>query len=235
MNASSLTFRASKTAAQLIRDCGVFVGVERTSRALRGSRKAFSLIELMTVLAVVSVMVSLSGPALFSFMTGRSVSLGLNVVSSMTSQARQAALSGGQPVALVITEADAVNPNSTQAVILLAATGQDSTGTMQWKPKCMWNRLPRNVLVESFVRSGSPTFFSNLSGTDTPLSGNLPVLLDNTTVTKYSYIVFFPDGSVSAPASGPAVTLRTRGKTVTTPDYTLVVQTDSGRAKVIAN
>jgi prepilin-type N-terminal cleavage/methylation domain-containing protein len=205
------------------------------SRTSRQARKAFSLVELVTVVAVVSVMVSLSGPSLLSIMTGRSISLGLNTISSMTAQARQAALSGGQPVALVISEADATNPNSTQAVILLAASGQDTSGTTQWKAKCMWNRIPRNVLVEAFVRDGASSFFTSSSGMTNALSGSLPVMLDNAPVNKYSYIVFFPDGSVSAPTAGPAVTLRTRGKVSTTPDFTLVVQTDSGRAKVISN
>ncbi|MEZ0297283.1 MAG: Tfp pilus assembly protein FimT/FimU [Candidatus Methylacidiphilales bacterium] len=232
MKATSLIPRTSRTAAQFFGACSTLAAaVHRKSRA---SRKGFSLIEMMTVVAVISVMLSLSGPSLMSVMTGRSISLGLNMVSSMTAQARQAALSGGQPVALVITEADATNSGSTQALILLAATGTDSTGTMQWKAKCMWNQLPRNVLVEAFVRNGSPSFF-NQTGTDTPLSGPLPVLMNNNTITKYSYIVFFPDGSVSAPTSGPAVTIRNRGKVSTTPDFTLVVQTDSGRAKVIAN
>lgn len=190
----------------------------------------------MSVIAVVSLMLSVSAPALVSIMSGRSVSLGLNAVAGMTAQARQMAMSGGQPVALVISTADAADPGSTQALILLAAVGQDSTGTMQWKPKSVWNRLPRNVLVEAFERPDGSSFFSNNSTTaGAPLTGTLPVQMDTKPVNEYVYIVFYPDGSVSAPTSGPAVTLRQRGRTNATPEFTLVVQSDSGRAKVISN
>ncbi|PTX97539.1 hypothetical protein DB346_21345 [Verrucomicrobia bacterium LW23] len=200
------------------------------------SRKAFSLIELMSVIALVSIMLSMSAPTLFSMLSGRSVSLGLNTVASMTAQARQTALSGGQPVALVISTADAANPNSTQGIILLAAVGQDGSGTMQWKAKCIWNRLPRNVLVEAFERSGGSSFFNNAStSAGGPLTGTLPVQMDNRPVESYVYIVFYPDGTVSSPTAGPAITIRQRGRQTAQPDFTLVVQSDSGRSKVIAN
>ena len=96
--------------------------------------------------------------------------------------------------------------------------------------KGAWAKLPANVQLavsqNSFYGAGDPQ-----------LPANLPVKLNGKDVTAFNGIVFFPNGSVDfhPPAYSPAVTLSRLHGAGTAPDYTVVVQSDSGRAKVIAN
>lgn len=206
-------------------------------------RKAFSLVEMLAVLAVISLLATMVTPALTSIFGGKNSTRALDVVSNSAALARQTAMTTGRPIALVVNRSERAAVTDTQAVLVLSAPEStvpavdEATGQTTWVPKGTWTKMPTSVQVNVRERAeeGKPSFYRATSAG--PLTGTLPIKLDGKEVTDYDYIVFYPDGSVDAPTVGPALEFKRYqgGQDMTTvaADYTLVVQSNSGRAKII--
>ena len=189
----------------------------------------FSLVELLTVVAILSVLASVLTPAMTSILGGKASSQAMEVIANTMAVARQTAMTTGQPVALVVSQPTGATTDESQGVLLLG-----STSSTDWVPTGAWTKLPANVRLDIFNRDGTKSFYGSGAG---GLPTSLPVKLNGKDVTAFDGIVFYPNGAVDSPANGPAVTLSRLhvAATVTNPDYTVVVQSDSGRAKIIAN
>ena len=199
---------------------------------------AFSLVEMLAVVAIVSVLATMVAPSISSVFNGKNSSRALDVLTSSATVARQTAMSSGSPVALVVNRSARSSVDSTQAVLILQAPGDatvlqdnpDNTASV-WTPKGNWTRVPSNVEVAVFKRDGATSFYDAASGG--PLNGTLPVKFEGKPVTDYDYIVFYSDGSVDAPASGPALTFRRLTSAADAVDFKMVVQSNSGRVKIL--
>jgi len=189
--------------------------------------RAMSIIELLTAIAIISLTASFLTPSLSGIMGGRDLSRALDVVSNTATVARQTAMTRGSPIALVVAQSSRAKQDDTQAVMLLSAPTGPST---VWTPVGAWAKLPQSIQLDVFSRNGAKSFFNVGQG---PLTSALPVKLNGQSVTAYDYIVFYPDGSVSAPADGPALTFRLLQKKDEPAAYTLVVQSNSGRTRII--
>ena len=194
-----------------------------------GARRGFTLVELLTVIAIMSVLFTLTMPAITGFSSSRNEATALNTAEGLASAARQQAVSKGTMVALLFSRTSGT-VNNTQAFFLMqaAVTG---TGGVTWTPFSSWVSLPAGVSLTPYVRNGVTTFYSMSSGT----SFSLPTTWNNHDLANDYYIVFYPDGSVGAPASGPAINLQpSTRQSSANPDYTLLIQDGSGRTKIIS-
>jgi len=200
-----------------------------TSSSSSGCRPTagFSLIELLVTVALISLLATLVSPALSSVLGGRNVARALDVVSSTAAVARQMAMTKGNPIAMVVSQSSHSTPDDNPAVMLLSAP---EISTDPWAPVGAWTKVPTNVQLDVYLRDGKKSFFAGGEG---PLLAPLPLKLNGKSVSEYDYIVFYPDGSVNAPANGPALTFRRLNKTDTATEYTMVVQSNSGRTKII--
>ncbi len=195
-----------------------------------GAAGGFSLLELLAVLAIVSVLATVTMPALAPLIEGDAVSQAADLTTNMGMRARQLAISSRSPVALVFTPATGV-AGSSQAILLVVAT-RSANGTYQWTAGSQWQPLPPNIKAGIYARNGTASFYQQPSTvTGAVLSGNLPLPLRGAEISAYGYIVFYPDGSIDSPAAGPALTLSGQAANAAAV-YTVIFQSDFGRAKL---
>ncbi|MBE2205282.1 MAG: prepilin-type N-terminal cleavage/methylation domain-containing protein [Chthoniobacterales bacterium] len=193
-----------------------------------GSRRGFTLNELLAVVAIMSLVTSFSVGSISSLSAGRDLNHSVEVLTRSAMVARQTAMAGGHPVALVVSTA------GERAAITWLEARTDSDGQREWSAAGRWEKLPKQIGLGVFPRGGSDSFYSvSESEAGGALEGELPVRLDGAAVTEYSYIVFRPDGSVDAPAQAPSLTLKHLSKANLKDAYIILVQENSGRCKVI--
>jgi len=152
------------------------------------SVRAFSLVELLTVVAIIGLLGALSTGA-FSALGSNRVTEGGNLLSDLINQARQNSQAKRVMTALVmVTQAPSGNYNYRTFVLM-----EKDEGATQWNPITKWNYLPDGIVVD---QSKSTVFVSQ-----TPLlnpSVNVPPIAGMTLPSSdYAYQVFLPDGSLS--------------------------------------
>ncbi|MEO7934192.1 MAG: prepilin-type N-terminal cleavage/methylation domain-containing protein [Chthoniobacterales bacterium] len=195
-------------------------------------RCGFSLVELLAVMAVISILGSLTVAGLGSF-PARNVSKAVSVLNSVAVLARQEAMSKGTPVALIVLTGTAHDVESLGQAVLLVSLTRQAGSAVQLKAVTPWMRLPVDALMEPYKRDGDATFY--IAGTGSLPAGALPAKLNGGYVDAgYSYIVFQPDAAVDAAGIGPALTFQRRHPANSRIDYTMLVQENSGRTKVIS-
>lgn len=202
--------------------------VRRTGRLpVLKAAGAFSLVELLTVLAIISTLGGLTVTALSQVSSSRASANGASLVADLLLSARQQAMSTGQPVAVVFS--DRVRPEKPQAVMLLEGSWQN--GALHWNPSSRWHMLGSEISVVPFVRDQSDSLYrSGLAGLESPLA--LPLQGEN--VTDYFYLIYRPNGSIDAPQIAPSVAIRRQNKESVN-DYVVVAQENTGRIKIVAN
>lgn len=146
----------------------------------RCSRKGFSLIELLSVIAVISVMLTASLPAISSISKSRHLSTAGNLVYDLSSQARQNAMTKNAMTALVMSK-------TTGSFVLMELLPGKST----WSPISRWYDLPEGIGVDESA-SGS---FMTRPGLAYPL-GNLTRGGSAISEADCVYQVFLPRGQL---------------------------------------
>jgi len=149
-------------------------------RKSRCPHRGFSLVELLSVIAVISVMVTASLPAISSISKARRLSTAGNLVYDLSSQARQNAMSRNAMTALVLNK-------STGSFILMELLPGKST----WSPISRWYDLPEGIAVDEEA-SGS---FMSSPGLAYPL-GNLTRGKNAVSEAECVYQVFLPRGQL---------------------------------------
>jgi hypothetical protein len=183
------------------------------------------------VLAVMSLLITLTMPSITSIAGGRDLANAVSITEDIASAAHQQALSRGAMVALLLSPTNQVSAGSPQNFVLLAANINGTNVT--WTSATPFVQLPPTIRLTPFVRNGTPSFYPFSSTNSQRLTP--PSSWNGHNLGQYSYIEFLPDGTVSAPASGPAINLQRSGKGETNVDYMILIQEASGMAKVIAN
>jgi len=187
---------------------------------------AFSLIELLSVVAIISVLGGLLATNLSSVLSSRASAGGVTLVSNLLHSARQQALSAGLPVAVVF--AGRSGPDSRQAVVLLKGTL--TGGSLDWEAASPWNPLSNGVMVDPIERDDIASLYKQQEGR---FDGSALAPFDGRQVADYFYLVYRPDGSIDAPEISPGLVIRRQTKPDIN-DYVVVAQENTGRVKVVA-
>src|SRR3954463_14446446 len=102
-------FEAGRAEYERRRDAGVSaaVSIERFNRSTIQPRHAFTLIELILVMAILTIAVSITAPALANFFHGRVLDSEARRVLALTRQGQSRAISEGLPMDLWVDAAQA--------------------------------------------------------------------------------------------------------------------------------
>ena len=155
------------------------------------SRKAFSLVELLVTVAVISVLLSLGVTSFQGSQGGRKIATSGSRVMGLFESARENAILKGQPTAIVMLLKD---ENARRA---FCALEREPTGS--WKQVSKWEVFPEGVLVDS--AGGQSSLPSALSqGTSPQVTPALPAVnfrgKSYAPLNGYAYLIFMPDGSL---------------------------------------
>lgn len=206
------------------RDC-CYSWERRVERFPIFKTRAFSLVELLTVIAIISTLGGLAITALSGISSSRASANGASLVADVLLSARQLALSSGEPVAVVF--AARVHSEKPQAIMLLEGSWQD--GALRWKPASRWQLFGNEISVVPFMRDQSDSLYR--SGT-AGLSAGLDIPLAGEKVADYFYLIYRPNGSIDAPQIAPSVAIRRQTKESVN-DYVVVAQENTGRIKIV--
>ncbi len=201
--------------------------------------RAFSLVELLVVVAIISVLTGLSVSSLNLWRAQALTSSG-NRMADLVALARQNSVGKNTYTAIAIKTQ---NESAYSAVCLLEYVRSDDGSSGQWKMFTPWTTLKDGVV---FTSDASNTFL-NSSGT---LPDNFPAQIpyrgQSANVSSMAVQVYQPDGTLSAgqmlrlrlvegvaSASGNAVTLTHPAASGQPANYyDIVVVRDSGQVKV---
>ncbi|CAN5385364.1 hypothetical protein BH09VER1_BH09VER1_07420 [soil metagenome] len=202
-----------------------------SARPRRLPGRAFTIVELLTVVAIIAVLSVLTAPALSS-LKARDVTRGGNLVADLTQQARQNSMMRGVLTALVLLNNNTGKAEwNNRAFVLMEL----SPGSSTWNPVTRWCKLPDGVVVQPATYTGS---------TSAPTPLNLPSLEGKTVAaSECIYQVFSPSGALltSGVASGsPSIQLYEgtsgSGGQVTVQNtanyYSVVINPYTGLAKI---
>jgi prepilin-type N-terminal cleavage/methylation domain-containing protein len=161
---------------------------------VRKNRRAFSLVELLTVLAIISLLVFISFPAVEGIRSTYNRKAATEMVMQAVQNARMSALQSGENVSVIFALATD-NGVSPDALIVAGdqPLGSPASGPVRYTK---WMRLPTGIRF----RSSPGTLPTNplLSSTDiTP--DQLPAIPGSPT---YYAITFNANGTLSSPAPG---------------------------------
>lgn len=168
--------------------------------AKAAKQKAFTLLELLTVVALIVILVGLSVGG-GSLVRGRMLDTAGNRVGLLFDFARQRAMAGNVLTAVVlITNSGAAEDG--RAFTILEYSG----GSKVWKQAYPWEVLPEGFCVDMGNDTTTSTYVSQPDpSVQLPYAASSPVVFRgrNLTAQQYAYRIFLPSGGLWTTSSNP--------------------------------
>lgn len=171
------------------KDCRRFPRIAmKTKNDRPHGNQAFSLIELLAVMAVIAVMTSLIAPAVSGFSSTAGRRGAVNILMNTFEQARVAALESGQNVYVGFADADFPVPDMRYAAFTVfrdTTEEEINAGKGNFVVLKKWTRLPKNVSIKRVANSlvpmsGGQTFAGLASEQSTSMRDEtMPVITFN--------------------------------------------------------
>lgn len=165
-------------------------------------KHTFTLIELMVVIAIISIILAITVPAFRQLVTGNSVDAAARMLSSQLMLARAEAISKRQCIAIVIpgkdftqlsTDLNNYNYNSFRAAIVEPNSGNKYTFT-KWVEGTQWTFLPTNSTIAA-LELDSNAFTKSLKDANTTPDGKF---IPTGTVNDGNTIITVSDSNSNA-------------------------------------
>lgn len=185
----------------------------------------FSLLELLTVVAIICILVALLVPSVAAFTSTGGRKGAVTLVMTTLEQARVSAIETGREVVVVFWKkngTDGSQPDEQDAMLILRKNHAEA-----WEPITRWIKLPRGVLFHG--EDAESKILYDASGLDAVCDTSIDSLPGNPSKNTLGAVHFSPTGAVQLPSTSNglriALTEGQRG-----PDGTLVVnkQKDGG-------
>jgi prepilin-type N-terminal cleavage/methylation domain-containing protein len=175
-----------------------------TSSKKLSCQTAFTLVEMLAVLAIIGILTALALPALNGIGKAYSLSTAGSKVSGMVEQARQNSMSKNVMTALVLMTNQGTDSDY-RAMILLEKDPRSSTPA--WRPITKWENLPVGVTVDSSATDS--TFLTNGGSTTGVLTSPLPVTAKfrGATVSNFAARIFMSNGGLKNPSEATKIKL----------------------------
>lgn len=175
---------------------------------LRRRARAFSLVEILSVLALVAVMTGLAVPALSNLGSAGKLSHSGNQIAGLLDFARSSAMAHNSLTAVVIAThpTDGSSHRAVTVFELRSRADGVPVASSDWNQIARWETLPAGVLVDS-----DPSTLTLNSSHDAPGVPGVPSPAlpqpshAGRTLTNFRYLVFLPSGSL---LSGKSNSLR---------------------------
>jgi len=191
----------------------------------------FSLVELLVVVAIISLLISLMGPIVEGMASPSGRKGGVTIVMNTLEQARAAAIQKGRAVEVVFWKKNGTGTefDAQDAMIVLQKDEADSA----WEPISRWVKLPKGVLFNG-EDSQSAIFSTAFS---TPGVTNLPGVSNFSAVTdQLRSVRFTSTGAVqtAAPANTHLSISLTEGQRASADDTMVVEKQKKGGREIIS-
>ncbi|PAW78164.1 MAG: hypothetical protein B9S32_08190 [Verrucomicrobia bacterium Tous-C9LFEB] len=177
--------------------------------------RAFSLVELLTVIAVIAVMTAASGPALQALKSSGGVNKAITETSRTLEYARIYAMSTHTYVRVGIGQTAISGGNLTPATVLIAIYSVDGTldadTTTSMTDSTKWRPLMKPVIMDNLTVSNSLSVTKTLDSSDytSPDQTDIPHPVtfkagDRGSVSCNAFIQFNPNGEARVVRGEPA-------------------------------
>lgn len=158
---------------------------DNVSKSSERLEKAFSLTELLVVMAIVTLLAGIVAPAM-NLVKSRNLTSAGNQVADFVQQARQNSMAKKVMTALVVVNNSPNAEWNGRLVVLMEFSGN------AWKPITKWTLLPTGIMVDL---SGSASFFSAASMPSvSPQVAPPPYAGNNIGIAQCGFQVFAPGG-----------------------------------------
>ena len=159
--------------------------------------RAFTLVEMIAVMAIIVIMLALTLPAVTSLTRAMSLTSGGDMVTNLIALARQTATSKNTVAALVLLGAQGTADADYRAFTVL----HYSLDQQAWVQDTAWESLPTGIIVD-FSDATNCTFLVNSPAPFPDLGSgqtNPPVTYLHNNVTSFAARIFGPDGGILNP------------------------------------
>lgn len=155
--------------------------------------KAFTLVELLAVIAVISILIVITAGAVRSSTDRQLVNAGNLVVDLATTASSIAKGKNALTALVIVTDAEQAADSLRLLTILERRIGEP------WRQISKWERLPEGIVIDPSEDKSS--FFASLSELPDPAPGEVKG------ATAYAFQIFLPDGRMLTP-SNPSLFLK---------------------------
>lgn len=155
--------------------------------------RAFSLIELLTVVSIIGLLTAVSMPSFLSSRSATDLTRNGNLVADCASLGREFALSRNAITALLVAKAE----SSEELMLTVVELDRE---TNAWKQIASWCRLPDIIAIEDNAEKPHREAAKDLAEWRAIAPGGQPLELETS-------LIFYPDGHMNR-GSGNSLTTR---------------------------